>query len=165
MSIFKKTGYLRVLFFGLPFGIGALIIGIPMFNKIPETPNELEVHNGVLSSFGDTTYYDTGIDLEFETFCIRVNDNNYYTDRRKERELIKSYNYSIGDTVTVWTEPEGVYIKQLTANNQMVMNYQPSYWMAWFFTLAGIVFTAMSLFYLIKYSSDYLGEKKTKNQY
>jgi hypothetical protein len=46
----------------------------------------------------------------------------------------------------------------------MVMNYQPPYWMAWFFTLAGIVFTVMSLFYLIKYSSDYFGEKKTENQ-
>ncbi|MGM0582971.1 MAG: hypothetical protein ACQETL_20005 [Bacteroidota bacterium] len=163
MSIFKKTGYLRVLFVGLPFGIGALIVGIPMFKEIPKIPNDLEFHKGVLSSFGDTTYYDKEIDLEFETFYIRLNSNTYFTDRRKEREVIESHNYSVGDTVTVWTEPDDVYIKQLVANNQMVMNYQPPYWMAWFFTLAGIVFTTMSLFYLIKYSSDYFGSQKPEN--
>ncbi len=160
MSIFKKTGYLRVLFVGLSFGIGALIVGIPMFNKIPETPNDLEVHKGILSSFGDTTYYDNGIDLEFETFYVKINDKAFYTEKRSVRVIIEIYNYSIGDTIIVWTERDDLYIKQLTANNQMVMNYQPPYWMAWFFTLAGVIFTAMSLFYLIKYSSDYFGEKK-----
>ncbi len=39
MSILKKSGYLRVLFVGLPFGIGALLIGIPKFDEIPKTPN------------------------------------------------------------------------------------------------------------------------------
>ncbi len=164
MNIFKKTGYLRVLFVGLPFGIGALIVGIPMFNKIPERPNDLEVHNGVLSLFGDTIYYSEAVDLEREVYFIKVDNKVFYTDRRKEREVIESYSYTVGDSVTIWTEPDGVYIKQLIVNNQMVMNYQPPYWMAWFFTLAGIVFAAMSLFYLIKYSSDYFGEKKNKNQ-
>ena len=165
MSIFKKTGYLRVLFVGLPFGIGALIVGIPMFNKIPETPNDLEVHNGVLSSFGDTTYYSEAVDLEREVYFIKVDNKVFYTDRDKEREVIENHPYSVGDSIMVWTKPNNVYIKQLTANNKMVMNYQPPYWMVWFFTLAGIVFTVMSLFYLIKYSSDYFGEKKTENQY
>ena len=79
--------------------------------------------------------------------------------------MIENHPYSVGDSIMVWTKPNNVYIKQLTANKKMVMNYQPPYWMAWFFTLAGIVFTVMSLFYLIKYSSDYFGEKKTENQY
>lgn len=161
MSIFRKSGYLRVLFVGLPFGIGALIVGIPMFNEIPETPNDLEVHKGLLSSFGDTTYYSQAVDLERSLFYVKFDDKAYYTDSRKEREIVENYNYSIGDTIKVWTKPNGVYIKQLTANNQMVLNYQPPYWMAWFFTLAGAILIAMSLFYLIKYSSDYFGEKKT----
>lgn len=162
MSIFKKSGYLRVLFVGLPFGVASLIGGVQMFNDIPEAPNELEMNKGVLSSFGVTTYYDAGIDLKRELFFVKLNDNEYYTDRRKEREVIENYNYGIGDSITVWTEPDGVYIKQLTANNQMVMSYQPPYWMAWFFTIAGVVFTTMSLFYLIKYSSDFFGETKTE---
>lgn len=163
MNIFKKSGYLRVLFVGLPFGVASLIGGMQMFNEIPDAPEELEMHTGTLTSFGDTTYYDAGIDLDRGLFFVRFNSNAYYTDRRKERELIESYNYSIGDTVTVWTESNGVYIKQLTVNNHMVMSYQPPYWMAWFFTLIGIVFTAMSFFYLIKYSADFFGENKAEN--
>ena len=155
MNIFKKTGYLRVLFVGLPFGIGALIVGIPMFNEIPKTSNDLEKHVGVLRSFGDTIYYDEGIDLESKLFYVRLSENAYYTDRRKEREIIESYKYNIGDSMEIWTKKDKVYIKQIISNNQMIMNYKPPYWQAWFFTLIGIVFTAMSIFYLIKYSSDY----------
>lgn len=158
MSIFKKTGYLRVLFAGLPFGIGALIVGLPMFNDIPETPSELEIHKGLLDSFGDKVYYDKDIDIDRNLYHIKFNDSTYYTDRRKERKIIESYHFSIGDTVTVWTKKGSIYIKQLIVNNQKVMSYQPPYWMAWFFTLAGIIFTTMSLFYLIKYSFDYFGK-------
>ena len=59
---------------------GALIVGIPMFNKIPETPNDLEVHNGVLSSFGDTIYYSEAVDLEREVYFIKVDNKVFYTD-------------------------------------------------------------------------------------
>ena len=158
MNIFKKSGYLRVLFVGLPFGIGALIVGIPLFEEIPKNPDELELHSGVLNSFGETTYYDEGIDLDRTLFYVEINSKMYYTDRRKERVIIESYKYRIGDSIKVWTNLNDVYVKQLIVNNQMLMVYKPPYWRAWFFTLAGILFTVMSVFYLIKYNADYFGE-------
>ncbi len=116
------------------------------------------LHSGVLNSFGATTYYDEGIDLDRTLFNVEISSKMYYTDRRKEREIIESYKYRIGDSIKVWTNQNDVYIKQLIVNNKMVMAYKPPYWRAWFFTLAGILFTVMSVFYLIKYNADYFGE-------
>ncbi|MFA9371014.1 MAG: hypothetical protein ACERIH_04840 [Labilibaculum antarcticum] len=158
MSIFKKSGYLRALFVGLPFGIASLIGGVHMFKEIPDTTKGLELHSGVLNSFGETTYYDEGIDLEMNLFYVKIDADSFYADRRKEREVIESFEYKIGDSVKVWTDLNDVYIRQMDVNNQMVMAYKPPYWMAWFFTLAGILFTVMSVFYLIKYNADYFGE-------
>ncbi|WP_461633071.1 hypothetical protein [Labilibaculum euxinus] len=158
MNIFKKSGYLRALFVGLPFGIGSLIVGIPLFEEIPKIPDELELHSGVLNSFGETTYYDEGIDLEMNLFYVKIDTDSYYAGRRKERELLEPYKYEIGDSIKIWTNQNDVYIKQLIVNNQILMVYKPPYWRAWFFTLAGILFTVMSVFYLIKYNADYFGE-------
>ncbi|MDM8161516.1 hypothetical protein QUH73_16970 [Labilibaculum sp. K2S] len=158
MNIFKKSGYLRVLFVGLPFGVASLIGGTTMFNEIPETPKELILYEGVLTSFGETTYYEVELDLERTLFYVKINSEMYYADRRKERRIMESYDYKIGDSLKVWTNLNDVYVKQLIVNNQMLMVYKPPYWRAWFFTLAGILFTVMSVFYLIKYNADYFGE-------
>ncbi len=161
MSIFKKTGYIRVLTLGLPFGIGCLIVGIPLFKEIPNNDKELIMHEGFLSSFGETDYYSKKADNERNVFCIKIGDSTFYTDRRKEREIIESYNYQIGDSIKVWTDSNDVLIRQLFVNNKIIMRYEPPYWMAWFFTLAGIFFTIMLIYYLIKYFSDLFGGEES----
>ena len=158
MNIFKKSGYLRALFVGLPFGIASLVGGISMFEDIPATSIDLELHKGNLIDYGDTVYYSKAVDLVRNVFFVKIKNDNFYTDRNKEREVIESFEYKIGDSLKVWTNLNDVYIKQLIVNDQMVMAYKPPYWMAWFFTLAGILFTVMSVFYLIKYNADYFGE-------
>lgn len=118
----------------------------------------MELHSGVLNSFWETSYYNEEIDLDMNLFHVKIDTVSYYVGRRKERKIIEPYEYELGDSIKGWTNLNDVYIKQLIVNNQMVMVYKPPYWMAWFFTIAGVVFTVMSVFYLIKYNEDYFGK-------
>ncbi|ASB50178.1 hypothetical protein [Alkalitalea saponilacus] len=72
MSIFKKSGYLRVLFIGLPFGVASLLGGIQIVNDIPDTPKDLKLHEGKLVSYGDAVYYSKAVDLERSVFYLKV---------------------------------------------------------------------------------------------
>ena len=154
-SIFKKSGYLRVLFVGLPFGIGSLIVGLPMFKSIPNSSNELILHEGRVVDFGETKYYSEDIDFEHETFFIRISSNKFYTDRRKEREIIENTDYRIGDKIKIWTKPNNLYISQLKLNDQMIMKYKPPYWIAWSFTIFGAIFSVMCIYVLIADRSEF----------
>jgi hypothetical protein len=157
MSIFKKTGYLRALFVGLPFGVVSLFGGIVQFNNIPESVENLELQTGNIIDYGMTEYYDKGVDVHRDVYFFEIDSlGEFYSDLNDHTELLKSIEKEwINSYAEIWIKENNPYIKQLRIDNNLIIEYKPPYWMAWTFTLIGILFTTMSIFYLIRYSSDY----------
>lgn len=154
-SIFAKSSYARILFVGLPFGIGCLIVGITQFGKIPDTDEKLQKHFGIIKSLGDTTYYIPKDDMTIKLYHIRINDTLFYADRTKKQNNIKAANLVVGDSIMIWTDLDDNIIEQLTLNNEMVMPYKPPYWLAWGFTLFGVFMTIGSIKVLIQDRKDF----------
>ncbi|MCB2195013.1 MAG: hypothetical protein KQH79_04095 [Bacteroidetes bacterium] len=157
MNTFKKSGYLRALFIGLPFGIYALYVGLSDFKDIPQKTDNLVKVSGIIVSHGTKEYYDSAVDVHREVYYFELDNGlEYYSELEKHKEFLNNINKDwINSGIEVWIKNQSLYIKQLKIDNKLIIKYEPPYWVAWFFTILGVVFTGLSVIYLIKYSSDF----------
>jgi hypothetical protein len=157
MRIFKKSSYLRIIITLIPFGIASLIGGIKQFDTIPNNIDKLEKIQGYIFSAGIGQHYIKELDNNISVYKITLKNENgyYYTELKKDIEILEYKNLKTEDNVIIWTKIGNNSIKKIELNGEILIAYNPPYWMAWFFTLIGILFMTASIYFLVRYSSYY----------
>ncbi len=158
-----KSGYLKVLFVGLPFGLGCLIVGINNFINIPRTTEQLKSINGEITSFGMKDIYDKGADSVFEVFFIVINNREYYADLGWKIDTLQKrlpVQLKYNKFATVWHERGRKYIEQISVGENILYEYKPPYWIAHFFFWIGLITLVSGVGYLILHPEDLTGKKR-----
>ena len=164
MSHIKRYSYIRAILIGIPFGIVCVIVGVQKFFEIPKDIFELSCEEVTVSSYGMKTIYDNGADSNFNVFYIKTDDKEYYTELGKNIDILeKELPVLLKQTnnIKVWYLDGDNYIKQLSVNNFILIEYSPPYWIAHFFLWLGIITLSAGLIYMIKHPEDLTGKKKT----
>ncbi len=167
MSVFKRYSYIRAIFIGIPFGIVCIIVGTQKFFEIPKDIAELYCEEIMVSSYGMKIIYDDGADSNFNVFYIKTNDKEYYTELGKNIDILeKELPVLLRQTniIKVWHLDGDNYIKQLSVNNFILIEYSPPYWIAHFFLWLGIITLSTGLVYVIKHPEDFTGRKIYKKK-
>jgi len=160
MSIFDRTSYLRALFVLLPFGIVFLFFGI---RGLAERETDLVQYNGVINNVYLGIRYNENIDEYMEAIHIEIVDNEsiFRTYIAKHIERLK-HSINKGDTVTLWTRSQNYRIVKLQRGEELLIPFNSTTWMDLFILLIGIVFTLLSVVYIIKHPEDLWGGDKEK---
>jgi hypothetical protein len=163
MGISDRYTYFWTIFSGLPFGVGCFIIGIYFFFHIPADIEGLEKYNGKIADYGVKEVYEKSTDTHRDLFFIQLNKElEFYSDLGKHRKLFIEYfkgKNLIDHKINVWTEKNDQYIEQLSVDGEIVLKYDPPYWMAWTFFIMGILVTTGAIFYLKNNDDDIKAER------
>lgn len=151
MSYFNKAEYLSALFRMLPFGLGALIIGANgLLSK--SSPDSLEKVTGSIIWYGyKDIYIKSSHDID-NAFVLDISNKSdtfeYHTFATNYIEILKEKKLSKGNKITVWGDEK--IIAQILYNNELIIKYDGNKWLYVFFLLLGIIYTTITLLYLIK---------------
>ena len=163
MGYIKKYSYLRALFVGVPFGLYCFITGVNLFIDLPKSEKDLNLVSGKIVQYESKFVAKEKI----EVFVLTLDNNKvYYSENEKERVMMVGYfakrNF-IGAKAEVWKDYDpdyDMYIEQLTVNNEMVIKFNPTFWVAHFFFWLGVITLSSALIYVIKHPEDLTGKKK-----
>ncbi len=158
-----KSGYLKVLFVGLPFGLGCLITGIKDFIELPKSINYLVLEEGDIQTYGVKTIYDSGAKTDFKVFYIKISESEYYAALKSQKEVLrKQLPHYLRETkhISLWHEKGRKYIKQISVGENILYEYKPPYWMAHFFFWIGLITLVSGVGYLILHPEDLTGKKR-----
>jgi len=158
MSISDKYTFYWTVFVGIPFGVICLINGISLFFTIPSNVDNLEKYSGRIEDYGFKEVYFETVDTKGNFFFIKLKKSDeFYNDLKKNRKILKDYikEKNLKNMMAIiWTEKGDNIIKQISINNKIIISYDPPYWMAWTFFIAGIIITTGAIFYLKKNAGD-----------
>ncbi|MBN1113058.1 MAG: hypothetical protein JXA53_09125 [Bacteroidales bacterium] len=161
MGFIKNYSYLRALLVGVPFGLFCLVSGINMFIDLPKNEKDLNLVSGKIVK------YELKFARKTDRFIITLdNKKEYYSENGKDRALLVKYfakRNLIGAEAVVWKDSDpdyNMYIEQLKVNNEMVIKFNPTFWVAHFFLWLGVITLASALIYVIKHPEDLTGKKK-----
>ena len=160
MGLPEKYSYLWTIFKGLPFGVGAIILGIGLFSNTPSNADDLQIVTGQVEWYGDKNIYIKEIDASGKVFAIKIGADFFYGEKRKVETKLKAeipVAYKNKSKITIWYV-DNKTIKQLSINDRIVVQYKP-YGTAIFFICFGVLITVGAIIYAIKYKSD-IGLKK-----
>ncbi len=157
-----KSGYLKVLFVGLPFGLGCLITGINKFIEIPNNIDGLVLVEGEVSKYGLRRIKSD--DSNYEVFYIEVKQKGwYYTELKKRKKILQtelSVNLKKTNHVKIWHRKNRRNIEQVSVGERKMYEYKPPYWMAHFFFWIGLITLVSGVGYLILHPEDLTGKKR-----
>jgi hypothetical protein len=152
MSYFNKAEYLTALFRMLPFGLGALIIGANgLLSK--SSVDSLKKNTGTVVWYGDKVIYTEDFHKYEQVFVVQIKDSidtlRFHTYATAYREALISKLPKKGEKVTIWAK-ENKRIEQVQYKNDLIIKYTGYTGVYVFFLLLGIIYTTITLLYLIK---------------
>lgn len=159
MNIIKKYSYLRTIIIGIPFGLLSLISGINLFGTLTKT-DELKKVEGIIKSI-DSKELKRG-NRTYDLIEISLNSGDCFYSGEYKHEIEEFFNSKqyIGKFITIWHETGKDYIKQLSVDELLLIEYKPPYWIAHFFFWLGVITLSSGLIYVIKHPEDLTGIKK-----
>lgn len=160
MSIFDRTSYFRALFVLLPFGITGLYFGI---SGLIEKESNLDKYEGIVSYVHSGYLYSKLTDGFTKAYQIRIEeiDEIFRTHITKHMEILEP-SLSAGDRITLWTRDDSLGIVKLQRNEELLIPFNSTTCMDLLILLIGIVFTSLSIIYIIKHPEDLWGGDKEK---
>jgi hypothetical protein len=89
MRAYKRSGYIRTLIIGVPFGIYALFIGVSKFQNIINDVNSFNTISGMILVHGTKEYYDQNIDVHRKVYFFRIDSiGDFCTELGKHRKYL-----------------------------------------------------------------------------
>ncbi len=156
MGVKDKSGYLTALFRLLPFGVLALYYGIQGLVYKTSTDSLYKIHGEVIYA-GTKTIQSKRTSTYKDAFVIEVSDNRYdtiecYTFVTVDRKALQVLEGVKGGEIMIWVDPESDnLIEQVKYNGRLIIEFNGAYYVYLFFVTIGIVYTVITLIYLISY--------------
>jgi hypothetical protein len=160
MGFFDRTSYLRALLILLPFGLIGLYFGI---TGLIEKESDLVKYEGVISRAKVDNMYDNLVEKYSKAYQIELKgvEPIFRTYITKHIEVLEP-SVNIGDKVTLWTRKNSHEIIKLEFNDKLLIPFNPTTWMDILILIIGIIFSTLSVAYLIKHPEDLWGGDKEK---
>lgn len=160
MGFFDRTSYLRALLILLPFGLTGLYFGI---TGLLEKESDLHHFEGIVSETRLRPMYNDNIEKYMEAYQIEIEgiEPIFHTFIAKHIETL-NHALNVGDTISIWTREKNYRIVKLKREEELLLTFNPTTWMDILILIIGIVFTTLSVAYLIKHPEDLWGGDKEK---
>jgi hypothetical protein len=154
MRLFDQLRYSRTILIILPLGLVLLFLGWRNLINSPSDVNDFRIIEGLVKEFYIKPIFIKSCDCEMETFFLKVNGrkNEIKTRVEKNVSILKSL-VKKNSKVRVWTDDDN-YIQQLEIQDETVIKYKRSIKYTYFFILAGLIISVVSIVYLLRYPDD-----------
>lgn len=159
-KILQRTSYLRAIFGILPFGIGAVVLGLTDIRNRP-TEDELISRTGIVEFIGEKKVVSDISKSRMNALVITVDDKDFYTIvKRHQKTLIENINE--GDSVIFWHRPEGSQIVKARRSDALFIPYKRVGNLMIGLVVFGFMCIISSVLYIVTTPEDLWGGDKEK---